>query len=86
MTTRIPYRQLFIDGQWKEPAKGKRIPIINPANEAVIGDIPAATAEDVEQAVEAARRAFSRNSGREWARASGAVRSKYLRAIAAKAP
>jgi betaine-aldehyde dehydrogenase len=43
-----------------------------------------ATAEDVEIAVDAARRALARNKGRDWALASGAVRAKYLRAIAAK--
>lgn len=50
----------------------------------VVGSVPAATAEDVELAVEAARRALARNKGRDWASASGAVRAKYLRAIAAK--
>lgn len=48
------------------------------------GDIPAATAEDVEIAVDAARRALSRNKGKDWSSASGAVRAKYLREIAAK--
>lgn len=38
----------------------------------------------MEVAVNAARRAFSRNKGKDWAKASGAVRAKYLRAIAAK--
>lgn len=50
----------------------------------VLGDIPAATPEDVEVAVAAARRAFIRNKGEDWSKASGAVRAKYLRAIAAK--
>lgn len=50
----------------------------------VLGDIPAATKEDVEVAVNAARRAFSRNKGKDWAKAPGALRAKYLRAIAAK--
>lgn len=49
-----------------------------------LGDIPAATAEDVELAVVAARRAFVRNQGKDWARASGKVRANYLRAIASK--
>ncbi|WOL06645.1 betaine aldehyde dehydrogenase 2-like [Canna indica] len=79
----IPRRQLFINGEWKEPILGKRIPVINPATEQSIGDIPAATAEDVDLAVDAARRALTRNKGRDWARAPGAVRAKYLRAIAA---
>lgn len=48
------------------------------------GDIPAATAEDVELAVSAARDAFGRDGGRHWSRAPGAVRAKYLKAIAAK--
>jgi hypothetical protein len=50
------------------------------------GDIPAATAEDVDLAVAAARDAFSRGGGRHWSRAPGAVRAKFLRAIAAKVP
>jgi hypothetical protein len=48
------------------------------------GDIPAATKEDVDFAVEAAKRALSRNKGRDWSKASGSVRAGYLRAIAAK--
>ncbi|BBH03859.1 aldehyde dehydrogenase 10A8 [Prunus dulcis] len=84
MATQIPNRQLFIDGEWREPALKKRIPIINPATEETVGDIPAATAEDVEIAVEAARKALARNKGRDWSSASGAVRAKYLRAIASK--
>ncbi|CAL9041815.1 betaine aldehyde dehydrogenase 2 [Musa acuminata AAA Group] len=84
MAIPIPHRQLFIDGEWSEPVRGKRLPIINPATEESIGDIPAATVEDVELAVAAARRALTRNKGTDWARAPGAVRAKYLRAIAAK--
>ncbi|ONK75179.1 uncharacterized protein A4U43_C03F14190 [Asparagus officinalis] len=48
------------------------------------GDIPAATEEDVNLAVEAARIALKRKGDKEWARATGAFRAKYLRAIAAK--
>ncbi|ESQ27656.1 hypothetical protein EUTSA_v10018437mg [Eutrema salsugineum] len=84
MAIPMPTRHLFIDGEWKEPILKKRIPIVNPATEEIIGDVPAATTEDVEVAVNAARRAFSRNKGKDWANASGAVRAKYLRAIAAK--
>ncbi|KAI7754093.1 hypothetical protein M8C21_009608 [Ambrosia artemisiifolia] len=84
MAISIPSRQLFIDGEWREPVKRNRIPVINPATEQIVGDIPAATAEDVDIAVKAARRALKRNGGKEWATASGAHRAKYLRAIAAK--
>uniref|UniRef100_A0A0D6R8L5 Aldehyde dehydrogenase domain-containing protein n=1 Tax=Araucaria cunninghamii TaxID=56994 RepID=A0A0D6R8L5_ARACU len=84
MAMRVPSRQLFIDGEWKEPLRGKRFPIINPATEETIGEIPSATAEDVEVAVKAAHAAFARNRGHYWARTSGSFRAKYLRAIAAK--
>ncbi|XP_031105614.1 betaine aldehyde dehydrogenase, chloroplastic-like [Ipomoea triloba] len=77
---RIPSRLLFIDGEWREPVKKNRLPIINPATEQVIGDIPGATAEDVNIAVEAARRALAG----EWGSTTGAQRAKYLRSIAAK--
>ncbi|ONK78373.1 uncharacterized protein A4U43_C02F18100 [Asparagus officinalis] len=51
MSIAVPHRQLFIGGEWREPVLGKRIPIINPATEATIGDIPTATEEDVNLAV-----------------------------------
>ena len=40
----------------------------------------------MEIAVAAARDAFSRDGGRHWSRAPGAVRANFLRAIAAKVP
>ncbi|KAL9326474.1 hypothetical protein ACSQ67_007119 [Phaseolus vulgaris] len=84
MSISIPNRQLFIDGDWKAPALSRRIPIINPSTQQIIGEIPAATKEDVDLAVAAAKAALSRNKGADWASASGAVRARYLRAIAAK--
>lgn len=37
MAIPMPCRQLFIDGEWREPVKKKRIPIINPSTEQIIG-------------------------------------------------
>lgn len=37
MAIPMPTRQLFIDGEWREPILKKRIPIVNPATEEVIG-------------------------------------------------
>ncbi|KAG6542965.1 hypothetical protein Mapa_015657 [Marchantia paleacea] len=84
MAPEIPSRQLFIGGEWVVPVRGERIPVICPATELQIGDIPAGTSEDVDIAVKAAREAFARNKGQDWSRASGKHRAKYLRAIAAK--
>ncbi|KAJ7532867.1 hypothetical protein O6H91_10G004100 [Diphasiastrum complanatum] len=80
----VPQRQLFIDGNWRPPRKGAHIPVINPATEQIIGEIPGATSEDVNDAVKAAKKAFLHNKGQHWSRATGEARGKYLRAIADK--
>jgi betaine-aldehyde dehydrogenase len=72
--------ELYIDGQWVKPVKGGSCEVINPATEEVIHRIAAATAEDVDLAVTAARRAFDRDG---WPKLTGAQRASYLRAIAA---
>lgn len=75
----VPHRELFIGGTWVVPAKGKRLDVICPADETVIGSIPAATAEDVNAAVRSARDARS-----SWCTSSGKYRAQFLHAIAAK--
>jgi aldehyde dehydrogenase (NAD+) len=51
-------KKFFIDGAWV-PASGRRtLDIVNPATEAVIGQVALGTAEDVDRAVKAARAAF----------------------------
>ncbi|TBC89836.1 aldehyde dehydrogenase family protein (plasmid) [Rhizobium leguminosarum] len=72
--------ELYIDGQWVKPVKGGTCEVINPATEEVIHRIAAATAEDVDLAVKAARRAFDKDG---WPKLTGARRAGYLRAIAA---
>lgn len=74
-------QKLFIDGQWRTPAKGGTFPVVNPATEEVIHHAPAGTAEDIDLAVKAARRAFDTGP---WPRMSGRERAVYLRAIADK--
>lgn len=74
-------QKLFIDGQWLAPARGGSFAVVNPATEAVIHHAPAGTAEDIDLAVKAARRAFDTGP---WPRMSGRERAVYLRAIADK--
>lgn len=51
--------QLLIDGEWRDPQSGKWTPNINPANtQDVIGEFASAGVDDVNMAVEAARRAY----------------------------
>ncbi len=71
--------ELYIDGKWVKAVNGETRNVINPATEEVIQTISAASAEDVDIAVKAARRAFDHDG---WPRLSGAQRAKYLRAIA----
>jgi betaine-aldehyde dehydrogenase len=70
---------LFIDGKWVTPVKGGTFEIVNPATEEVIHKAAAASAEDVDIAVTAARRAFDKDG---WPKLSGRERARYLRAIA----
>ncbi|MBR0557502.1 aldehyde dehydrogenase family protein [Ciceribacter sp. L1K23] len=73
--------KLFIDGKWVAPVKGGHFPVINPATEEIFAHAPAGTAEDIDLAVAAARRAF--DSG-PWPRMSGTERARYMRAISEK--
>ncbi|RDV38145.1 2-hydroxymuconic semialdehyde dehydrogenase [Bradymonadaceae bacterium TMQ3] len=49
----------FIDGAFVEPARGAYFPNTNPANGALISQVAEGSAEDIDRAVEAARRAFN---------------------------
>ena len=68
---------LFIDGAFREPASGQWFETVNPATEARLAEIAAASAEDVEAAVAAARAAQP-----DWAALSGSQRARHLYALA----
>jgi acyl-CoA reductase-like NAD-dependent aldehyde dehydrogenase len=68
---------LFIDGQFVE-GTGETMKSINPATEEVLAEVCVASDADVDRAVKAARRAYTR----VWSRTSGAERAKYLFRIA----
>jgi betaine-aldehyde dehydrogenase len=57
-TTSSTELQNFIDGSFVPPAEGQTEPVINPATGETIAHAPLSTAEDVDRAVAAARRAF----------------------------
>jgi betaine-aldehyde dehydrogenase len=71
---------LYIDGRWIKPMGGGTFDVIDPATEELVHRAPAAGAEDVDLAVQAARQAFDSGG---WSNAPGAERARYLRAIAA---
>ena len=68
---------LFIDGEFVD-GTGTTMKSINPATEEVLAEISVASEADVDRAVKAARRAYTR----VWSKTSGAERAKYLFRIA----
>ncbi len=57
-TATVTKLQNFIDGQFADPAEGRTEPVLNPATGEPIAEAPLSTAEDVDRAVAAAKRAF----------------------------
>ncbi len=72
------YEYLYIGGQWVSPVKLGTFETVDPSNERVIAKVAAATSEDVDLAVKAARNAFDEGP---WPRMSGAERAAVLRRI-----
>ncbi|MGF6473049.1 betaine-aldehyde dehydrogenase [Paraburkholderia youngii] len=72
------YERLFIDGRWMAPARDGSFETIDPSSEQIIAKVAAATAEDVDLAVQAARKAFDEGP---WPPMSGAERAAVLRRI-----
>ena len=70
-------RDLFIDGDWTTASTDERFATIDPATETEITTVAAATAEDVDRAVTAAR-----ESAPVWRSKSPAERSRIVHAVA----
>jgi aldehyde dehydrogenase (NAD+) len=74
------YTKFYINGAWVEPAVANPIDVINPATEAVAGQINLGSAADVDRAVAAAKAAFtsfSRTSVQERIELLGAIAGEY---------
>jgi len=52
--------KLYIDGEWVESESTDVHPVMNPAKDEVIAEVPFATKEEVERAIEAAKEAFEK--------------------------
>jgi succinate-semialdehyde dehydrogenase/glutarate-semialdehyde dehydrogenase len=65
-----PEIELYIDGRWKR-ASGQ--PVINPADESVLGTVPTATTADLDDALAAAERGFA-----TWRKTSPAKRAQII--------
>jgi acyl-CoA reductase-like NAD-dependent aldehyde dehydrogenase len=78
----IDYRQLYIGGQWSDPAKTETIDVHSPTTEEQIGSVPRGSETDVDTAVAAARAAFDDPDG--WPTWSPAQRGEVLERFAAE--
>ncbi|MBJ7905337.1 aldehyde dehydrogenase family protein [Streptomyces sp. DSM 110735] len=67
---------LYIDGAWRPAAGRDIIEVVNPADEQIIGRVPAGDAQDVDAAVRAARAALP-----DWAATPPAERAARLAAL-----
>ena len=67
---------LYINGQFLKGGGRREQDVVNPATDEVIGKLPYATKEDLDQALAAAQRAFQ-----TWRRSSPMERSKVLRKV-----
>ncbi|MFF6993962.1 aldehyde dehydrogenase family protein [Streptomyces sp. NPDC008313] len=67
---------LYIDGAWRPAAGHDTIEVVNPADEQVVGRVPAGTVEDVDAAVRAARAALP-----AWAATPPAGRAALIGAL-----
>lgn len=57
--------QLWIDGRWADSSSGETFPTVDPANGDVLAYVQRGNAEDVDQAVRAARNAFDSSGWRD---------------------
>jgi aldehyde dehydrogenase (NAD+) len=69
--TQLGRKQLLINGEWCDATGGRTMPVVNPATEEVIADVAAASKDDVDAAVAAARAALSGPWGKLSARERG---------------
>jgi succinate-semialdehyde dehydrogenase/glutarate-semialdehyde dehydrogenase len=72
-----PALSLYIDGQFLSGEGRKEQPVYNPATNQVIGQLPHATKDDLDRALNSAQRAFE-----SWRKTSPLERSKILRKVA----
>jgi succinate-semialdehyde dehydrogenase/glutarate-semialdehyde dehydrogenase len=74
--TAYPELKMYIDGQWR--SSESTLPVVNPATEVVVGQVPVATTSDLDDAVSAATEGF-----KVWSRTAPKARADLIRAAAA---
>ncbi|MGH3079315.1 MAG: gamma-aminobutyraldehyde dehydrogenase [Gaiellaceae bacterium] len=77
MSVSVTQHKQFIGGEWVESSSGETMEVLNPATGEVIAEVPRSSAEDVERAVDAAKKAWT-----EWQSKTPKDRMELLLALA----
>jgi 1-pyrroline dehydrogenase len=78
VSTTVSKHQNLIGGEWVDSAGGETMEVLNPATGDVIAEVPRASAEDVDRAVQAAKKALP-----EWLETTPGERAEALLKLAA---
>src|SRR6059036_625426 len=78
MSTTLRKHEMFIGGEWTPSSGGDAQEVVNPATGKVIAHVPKGTAEDVDRAVAAARKAFADG----WSDSTPRMRSEAMLKLA----
>jgi len=73
----VTLHKQFIGGEWVESASGETMEVLNPATGEAIAEVPRSSAEDVDRAVDSAKKAWS-----EWRSKTPKDRMELLLALA----
>ena len=65
---------IFIDGEWRPSSDGNTFPVINPATEEILGQVPSISALDLDRCLESAQQGF-----RAWKSVPAWDRARVLR-------
>ena len=76
---KVRQTKMLIDGEWMDSLSGKKFATVYPATEEIIVEVAEGGPEDIDQAVDAARRAFDDGP---WPRMDARDRSKLLYRLA----
>jgi 1-pyrroline dehydrogenase len=77
VSTTVSKHQNFIGGEWVDAGAGETMDVLNPATGETIAEVPRASAEDVDRAVQAAKKALV-----EWRETTPGERAEMLLKLA----
>ena len=77
MSTTVSKHQNFVGGEWIDASGGETMEVLNPATGETIAEVPRSSAEDVNKAVAAAKKALP-----EWLETTPGERAEMLLKLA----